>query len=127
VVIATASGSKSFKNSKTKTSKLKPDQTVSPRSLAAAAKKAPTPRDLVGPPSELQAGHRAGGAIHVLGDSDPEVNLRAYNQTDSGFLRITIDGQSLLGEYFTVPFQGQAPKKAGDTFRVDLERHEVSD
>jgi 3',5'-cyclic AMP phosphodiesterase CpdA len=56
---------------------------------------------------------------------DPEVVLAAYNDTDPGFLRVTIDKKQLLGEYFLVPFVGNPPKTPADTFTVDLKKHKV--
>jgi hypothetical protein len=56
---------------------------------------------------------------------DPEVALAAYNDTGPGFLRVTIDKHTLLGEYFLVPFDGDPPADAADTFTVDLKKHKV--
>ena len=38
----------------------------------------------------------------------PDVKLESFNQTDSGFLRVTVDRARILFEYFTVPFNGGA-------------------
>jgi hypothetical protein len=38
----------------------------------------------------------------------PDVKLENFNQTEPGFLRITVDQQQILFEYFLVPFIGGA-------------------
>ena len=38
----------------------------------------------------------------------PDVKLENFNQTDPGFLRITVDQHQILFEYFLVPFVGGA-------------------
>jgi hypothetical protein len=58
--------------------------------------------------------------------TEPGVTLQAYNETDSGFLRMMIDQQTLRGEYFTVPFEGEASASAYDTFTLDWKRHRVT-
>ncbi len=40
----------------------------------------------------------------------PEVKLENYNQKEPGFLRITVDKQKILFEYFLVPFKDGASK-----------------
>ena len=42
----------------------------------------------------------------------PDVKLENFNQTDPGFLRITVDQNQILFEYFLVPFVGGADAAA---------------
>jgi hypothetical protein len=55
------------------------------------------------------------------------VELAAYNDTDFGFLRITVDGKkhTLTGEYFTVASQPGAVPSLFDSFTLDLKTHKL--
>jgi len=75
---------------------------------------------------QLQVNPADGSRIHTpFKTRDPEVVLAAYNETDPGFLRVTIDEHKLLGEYFLAPFTGDPPAAAADTFTLDLKKHKV--
>ena len=54
------------------------------------------------------------------------VFLDYYDETNPGFLRITIDEKTLTGEYFIVPFVDAPPETAVDTFTVNLRNHTIS-
>jgi hypothetical protein len=54
-----------------------------------------------------------------------DVVLNHYEEDNSGFLRITIDGQSLTGEYFSIPFDGAPPASPVDTFRLNWRKHQL--
>ena len=56
---------------------------------------------------------------------EKDVVLEAFNDTDPGFLRLTISDESLEGEYFTVPFHGAPPARAFDIFTLNLKTHKV--
>jgi Calcineurin-like phosphoesterase len=78
----------------------------------------PAPLDLVLPPgSDLPAGDTA--------------KVVAYNDTDFGFVRITVDinKNTLTGEFFAVFRSGAAPvePEVADSFILDLERHTVGE
>jgi hypothetical protein len=47
-----------------------------------------------------------------------DVVLNHYEEKSPGFLRITVDAQTLFGEYFTVPFDDAPPATPADTFRL---------
>jgi hypothetical protein len=53
------------------------------------------------------------------------VVLEHYEETNSGFLRITIDAEILTGEYFLVPFDDAPPATAVDTFRLNWKTHRL--
>jgi hypothetical protein len=53
-----------------------------------------------------------------------DVVFEAFNQDDSGFLRITIDKHTLVGEYFAVPFDG-GPVRRDDGVTLDWHRHKI--
>jgi hypothetical protein len=55
----------------------------------------------------------------------PDVVLNHYEETNSGFLRITVDGESLTGEYFLVPFDDAPPATPADTFRLNWKTHRL--
>ena len=48
----------------------------------------------------------------------PGVTLEYCDQTDPGFLRLTVDARHLVGEYFSVPFSAAPPLQPADTFRI---------
>jgi 3',5'-cyclic AMP phosphodiesterase CpdA len=54
-----------------------------------------------------------------------EVTLESYNEDDPGFLRVTIDGSSLKGEYFVVPFNNPTTSSVFDSFVLDLGSHRL--
>ena len=56
--------------------------------------------------------------------ADATVVFEAFNEKDAGFLRITIDKHTLVGEYFIVPFDGSAVSP-GDRFTLDWHHHTV--
>ena len=57
----------------------------------------------------------------------PDVILEHYNTTAPGFLRITIDQETLKGEYFTNTFDNTTPPTApDDVFTLDWKKHAVS-
>jgi hypothetical protein len=58
--------------------------------------------------------------------TEPGVTLESYNETDTGFLRITVDDKTFKGEYFLVPFQGEPPADPFDTFTLDWKRHTLT-
>ncbi len=51
--------------------------------------------------------------------SHSEVELRNYNQTEPGFLRVTVTDTRLNAEYFTVPFTGPAQATLFDTLTLN--------
>lgn len=53
------------------------------------------------------------------------VSLQAYNTEEPGFLRITVTPQFLRGEYFLVPFEGEPPVTAYDTFVLNWNTHQI--
>jgi hypothetical protein len=53
------------------------------------------------------------------------VRLVAYNDTSFGFLRITISGSILLGEFFTTDGNGGHVTTLSDSFRLDLAAHQL--
>jgi hypothetical protein len=70
------------------------------------------PFDAVRPPGMTLP---AGEAVRVV----------AYNDTSFGFLRITISGNILLGEFFTTDGNGGHVTTLTDTFRLDLAAHQL--
>ncbi len=56
----------------------------------------------------------------------PDVQLAAYNDEIPGFLRIRVTSKELIGEYFTVDFDGNLVGTPDDTFTLDLKKHTVS-
>lgn len=55
----------------------------------------------------------------------PGVKLEAYEDQHPGFLRVTIEPDRLIGEYFTVPKPGKEddPEKQRDEFILNLRTH----
>jgi hypothetical protein len=53
------------------------------------------------------------------------VALEHYEEQNSGFLRITVDGEALTGEYFLVPFDDAPPATAVDRFRLNWKTHRL--
>ena len=49
----------------------------------------------------------------------PDVKFETYNEIEPGFLRLTVTKQKIVGEYFTLDFNGIA-KGVRDTFTVTL-------
>lgn len=49
----------------------------------------------------------------------PDVKFEAYNEIEAGFLRLTVTKQKIVGEYFTLDFNGIA-QGVRDTFTVKL-------
>ena len=54
------------------------------------------------------------------------VTLASYNETEPGFMRITVNKESLTGEYFLVPFEGDPPAKPADAFTLNWQTHQVT-
>jgi hypothetical protein len=54
-----------------------------------------------------------------------DVVLNHYEEESPGFLRITVDVQTLFGEYFTVPFDDAPPSTPVDTFRLHWKTHQL--
>jgi hypothetical protein len=68
----------------------------------------------------------AGGKIATpFQTTVPGVTLEAYNDTDPGFLRVTVDKTTLKGEYFLVPFEGAPPAVAVDVFTLGWKRKKL--
>jgi len=53
------------------------------------------------------------------------ITLEAYNDSEPGFLRMTVSKKQILGEYFTVDFDGN-PQGRNDAFSIDLGTHRVT-
>ncbi|HYB02148.1 MAG TPA: metallophosphoesterase [Ktedonobacteraceae bacterium] len=53
--------------------------------------------------------------------SDPQVELRGYNEIAAGFLRITVTKAELTAEYFTVPFTGSVPTTPFDAITLNYQ------
>jgi hypothetical protein len=55
------------------------------------------------------------------------VRLEAYNDKRPGFLRLSVTGERLTGEYFTVPRPGREHKPAErrDRFVLNIRTHRV--
>jgi len=54
------------------------------------------------------------------------VTLEAFNDVDPGFLTVSVDRETLVAEYWTVPFDMAGPDKPFDTVTVDFKGHRVS-
>jgi calcineurin-like phosphoesterase family protein len=59
------------------------------------------------------------------------VNVVRYNETDFGFLRLTVDSHQriVIGEFFTVPTESKPVPNSPvlfDSFRLDLDKHTVT-
>ena len=59
------------------------------------------------------------GVVLPAGDS---ANVDSFNDTDYGFLRITIDlpNNAIVGEFFTVDLKSDSSAKLFDSFELDL-------
>ena len=56
------------------------------------------------------------------------VTLDYYDETNPGFLRFTVDAETLTGEYFTVPFDDAPPATPVDVFRLNWKTgHRLAD
>jgi len=55
------------------------------------------------------------------------VVLEFYEDTNPGFLRLTVDAETLTGEYFTVPFDDAPPAHPVDSFRLNWKTHRQHD
>ena len=58
--------------------------------------------------------------------TEADVILESYNDIDPGFLQVTIDRETLVGEYFTVPFEDKPPSDPFDRFSLDWRNHKIS-
>ncbi len=52
----------------------------------------------------------------------PDLQLMKFNQSDPGFLKITVTAAALTAEYNTVPFDGPADGNPFDVVSVSLKR-----
>jgi Calcineurin-like phosphoesterase len=57
----------------------------------------------------------------------PAVVLESYEEKSPGFLRLTVDADTLTGEYFTVPFDDAPPARPVDMFRLNWKTHRLTD
>jgi hypothetical protein len=57
--------------------------------------------------------------------TEAEVTLESFNDTDPGFLRVTIDAQTLTAEYLLIPFDGEPPTDPYDTFSLNWRTHKL--
>jgi hypothetical protein len=53
------------------------------------------------------------------------VRLEAYNDTEPGFLRVTVDDKTLKAEYFLVPFEDTPPADPVDAFNLNWRAHKL--
>ncbi len=53
------------------------------------------------------------------------VVLETYNEDSPGFLRLTVDAQTLAAEYYTVPFDDAPPGVPVDSFRLNWKTHQL--
>jgi 3',5'-cyclic AMP phosphodiesterase CpdA len=74
----------------------------------------------------LQTPPKGGPIPKNFQTTEPGVVLANYNDQDPGFLRITIDPHTMVGEYFSVPFGGSSPAQPFDHFTLDWKKHKVS-
>jgi hypothetical protein len=75
---------------------------------------------------KLQVDPQTRAAIVTPFDTtEPGVKLESYNDTDPGFLRITIDARTLKAEYFVVPFDGEPPADPFDTVTLNWQTHKL--
>ena len=51
------------------------------------------------------------------------VVLESYEETNPGFLRLTVDAETLTGEYFSVPFDDAPPAHPVDSFQLNWKTH----
>jgi hypothetical protein len=76
---------------------------------------------------KLQADPDDGSPIQTPFQTTVEgVTLEAYNETEPGFLRVTIDDTTLKAEYFLVPFEGDPPADPADAFTLNWKTHKLS-
>ena len=54
------------------------------------------------------------------------VVLESYEETNPGFLRLTIDADTLTGEYFSVPFDDAPPARPADLFWLNWKTHRLT-
>jgi hypothetical protein len=55
------------------------------------------------------------------------VALESYEEANPGYLRLTVDSESLTGEYFTVPFDDAPPVQPVDSFRLNWKTHRLGE
>jgi 3',5'-cyclic AMP phosphodiesterase CpdA len=53
------------------------------------------------------------------------LSLQSYNEHEPGFLRLTATSDTLTGEFFTVPFDGEPPDKPFDRFTLNWKEHRI--
>jgi hypothetical protein len=53
------------------------------------------------------------------------VVMETYEEKNPGFLRLTVDADTLTGEYFIVPFDDAPPAHPVDTFRLNWKTHRL--
>jgi len=58
--------------------------------------------------------------------AEPDVVLESYNDSNPGFLRVTVDNQTLTCEYFLVPFVGTPPAKPFDQFSLNWRNYKLA-
>lgn len=56
---------------------------------------------------------------------EDDVILASYNDADPGFLRVTIDNEKLVSEYFTVPFADPSSTELVDSFSLNWKSHSI--
>jgi predicted phosphodiesterase len=54
------------------------------------------------------------------------VTLEAYNECDGGFLRLTVDANTLECEYFAIPFDSPAKNTPFDSFTLDWKKKKIT-
>jgi 3',5'-cyclic AMP phosphodiesterase CpdA len=75
---------------------------------------------------KLQTNPDDGGPIQTPFQTTVEgVTLEAYNDTEPGFLRVTVDDKTLTSEYFLVPFEGAPPADPVDSFTLNWKTHKL--
>jgi hypothetical protein len=74
---------------------------------------------------KLQRNPSGGPIPRHFQTTEPGVTLEAHNETDSGFLEVTVDDKTLQVEYYTVPFDGNPPNDAFDSFVLDWRKHKL--
>jgi hypothetical protein len=74
----------------------------------------------------LQVNPADGSEITVpFQTKEHDVVLESYNDDDPGFLRITVDHQTLKAEYCIVPFEGEPPATPFDAFSLNWKTHKI--
>jgi hypothetical protein len=76
---------------------------------------------------QLDANGHAIPAGKPFSTTIPGVVLEHCEEANPGFLRFTVDAQTLSGEYFSVPFNGPPPAQPVDTFRLNWKSHRQDD